>query len=86
MSEQVIMTTKKRHGNIYDVFLGEMHLFSSSAHVAGPICASFNQYDTLKAKAELLKDLIDCIDNLIANKAHMPSVENLLKEAKELSK
>jgi len=36
------------------------------------------------AKAELFKDLIDCIDNLIADKAHMPSVEHLLKEAKEL--
>ena len=44
------------------------------------------EYDTLKAKAELLDELIDCIDNLIADKAHMPSVEHLLKEAKELSK
>jgi len=52
------------------------------------VCTSCNahgrDYDTLKAKAELFKDLIDCIDNLIADKAHMPSVEHLLKEAKEL--
>ena len=43
-----------------------------------------NEYDTLETKARLSKDLVDCIDNLINNKAHMPSVEALLKEAKEI--
>ena len=39
--------------------------------------------DECIAKAKLFKDLVDCIDD---NKAHMPSVEALLKEAKELDK
>ena len=35
-------------------------------------------------KAELFGDLIVCIENLINSKAHMPSVVNLLKEAKSI--
>ena len=56
--DKIEMTMRKRAGKIYDVFLGEMHLFTASKFVAGPICNSFNEHDTLKAKESLLDDFI----------------------------
>jgi hypothetical protein len=61
--ERIEMTMRKRLGKIYDVFLGEMHLFTASELVARPICDSFNQRDTLKAKADLVDKLVEWHDS-----------------------
>ena len=43
-----------------------------------------HQIDVAFVKADLVPDLIDCIENLLNSKAHMPSVEKLLREAKAI--
>ena len=90
--EKIEMTMRWRHGMIYDVFLGEMHLFTSSKLVADPICDSFNEHDTLKAKAELLDEAIKAIDSTLGRIADsMPmdcyyKLDEILTKAKELDK
>jgi len=59
--DTVGMTTRKSTGEMYDVFLREMYLFTASYIVADTVCTSFNEYDTLKAKAELYKNALEKI-------------------------
>ena len=56
--EKIEMTMRKRFGKLHDVFLGEMYLFTASKLVTEVICASFNEHDTLKAKADLFDEMI----------------------------